>query len=331
MKWLLPVVAAATLLGAKAHSSNGRRRSMGFQPEVDTKFNTEPQFTTTVKNTSDAYAVALEYVQLSTAGLSSRTSFYVREDAYEDELTGISHIYVRQVVDGLDVANGDLHLNIKDGKILAVSDSARTQVFLVLRVLMDGVQFYRGDVDLRPQGATVQESYCDEVETAVTRNSFVPTSQTVLDSQASNDGHLDNLRRWFDVNCATLHLAERAFAESPTALEFPFNLHQAVSRFLIHAVPEHYANDLWIQKSNRFRTAECLNNEGNLQTCLDHVQGALAPVRVEEAFMQIPHVTGPALVHVWKVCCSASPSLSRALTRTLYLSAVRCQDRGQLV
>lgn len=46
--------------------------------------------------------------------------FYVRPDSYTDPSSGISHYFVRQLVNGLEVADGDLNINISpQGKILS--------------------------------------------------------------------------------------------------------------------------------------------------------------------------------------------------------------------
>ncbi|KAN0064982.1 hypothetical protein ACQY0O_002040 [Thecaphora frezii] len=53
--------------------------------------------------------------------------FYVRPDSYTDPQSGISHYYVRQLVNGLEVADGDLNVNIgPDGAILSFGSSLYT-------------------------------------------------------------------------------------------------------------------------------------------------------------------------------------------------------------
>ncbi|KAG8917809.1 Fungalysin/Thermolysin Extracellular metalloproteinase 5 [Tulasnella sp. 418] len=50
-------------------------------------------------------------------------AFRVREDSYTNDKTGISHIYLKQLVNGLDVSNGDVNINVYDGAVLSVGDS----------------------------------------------------------------------------------------------------------------------------------------------------------------------------------------------------------------
>jgi extracellular elastinolytic metalloproteinase len=49
--------------------------------------------------------------------------FVIREDSYQDKNTGVSHVYLRQVVNGLEVIDGDINLNILDGKVISFGDS----------------------------------------------------------------------------------------------------------------------------------------------------------------------------------------------------------------
>jgi extracellular elastinolytic metalloproteinase len=50
-------------------------------------------------------------------------SYKVREDSYTDKNTGVTHVYVRQLVNGLEVADGDMNINIKDGMVLSYGTS----------------------------------------------------------------------------------------------------------------------------------------------------------------------------------------------------------------
>lgn len=66
----------------------------------------------------------LGYIQ----GLApSGHDFYVRPDSYTDPASGISHYFVRQLVNGLEVADGDLNINISpEGKILSFGSTLFT-------------------------------------------------------------------------------------------------------------------------------------------------------------------------------------------------------------
>lgn len=67
--------------------------------------------------------------------LSESSSFRIRKDSYTDVNTGVSHVYVRQIVNGLEVADGDMNINIKDGMVISYGSSVSRDV-LVLESLL---------------------------------------------------------------------------------------------------------------------------------------------------------------------------------------------------
>lgn len=85
-------------------------------------------------------------------------AFKVREDSYTDKNTGVTHVYVRQYINGLEVADGDMNINIKDGQILSYGNSVclllllltstRTHqtLFLVLRGSRAGAIYQPGHI-----------------------------------------------------------------------------------------------------------------------------------------------------------------------------------------
>lgn len=113
------------------HSQQGlRRKTLAFGPvHPHARFTTspEPHFTpSSFVDSSDPFDVARSFVENLTADIDkASSSFTIRRDSYTDDRTGISHIYVKQLVNGLEVADGDINLNIKDGKVIAYGDSVR--------------------------------------------------------------------------------------------------------------------------------------------------------------------------------------------------------------
>ncbi|KAB5588687.1 Extracellular elastinolytic metalloproteinase [Ceratobasidium theobromae] len=109
------LLSVAFLASATAHST---RKSLNFGPRHPTaRFVTEPQITSTLVAT-DPYDVAKSFLAAYTD-----SDYYIREDSYTDRITGVTHVYVRQKVQGLEVADGDMNLNIRDGKVLSYGDS----------------------------------------------------------------------------------------------------------------------------------------------------------------------------------------------------------------
>jgi extracellular elastinolytic metalloproteinase len=116
--------------------------------------------------------------------------FYIREDSYRDTTTGVSHIYLRQIVNGVEVSNADINLNILDGKVISFGDS-----------------FYRGQVpDLDDlslnRNAQDHSYYCDQLRAALT-NQLASDAQ--IPFSASLPPHADVITRLYEHNCASLH------------------------------------------------------------------------------------------------------------------------------
>ncbi|CEL60219.1 Extracellular metalloproteinase 5 OS=Trichophyton rubrum GN=MEP5 PE=1 SV=1 [Rhizoctonia solani AG-1 IB] len=110
------LVSIAFSVFAAAHST---RKSLNFGLRHPTaRYVTEPQVTSTFMGSSDPYDVAKSFLSAYTA-----SDYYIREDSYIDRNSGIAHIYARQKVDGLEVADGDINLNIRDGRVLSYGDS----------------------------------------------------------------------------------------------------------------------------------------------------------------------------------------------------------------
>lgn len=56
-------------------------------------------------------------------GFSNASSYKIRKDSYTDPNTGVTHVYVRQMMHGLEVVNGDINVNIRNGRILSYGNS----------------------------------------------------------------------------------------------------------------------------------------------------------------------------------------------------------------
>ena len=133
MRWLLFGVVVATVLPIYAQPPDVThaqreprvRRRMGFTPELPhARFETQPSYTpSTLKDPKDPFAIATDYMRDVIKPLHPTVSFHIREDSYTDNVTGITHVYVRQSVFATEVANGEIQFAIKDGEVLAVSDT----------------------------------------------------------------------------------------------------------------------------------------------------------------------------------------------------------------
>lgn len=121
-------VAAAGLAGAHSTPSTGlRRKTMGFGPDrrhaTFATGDVQPIFRFVLfASRDDPIQVAKLFATAMAHGLDNN-EFYVRDDSYTDSRTGVSHVYLRQTVFGIDVADGDMNVNIKDGRVLSYGDT----------------------------------------------------------------------------------------------------------------------------------------------------------------------------------------------------------------
>jgi len=128
------LVLASLFLAVLAHTEQpaaGRaRKSLGFGPaHPHAVYKSSPYqiatngFTSQDPSTSPYEVAGLFLNDLLRDQLSESNSYKIREDSYVDKNTGVAHVYVRQVVNGLEVADGDINLNIKDGVVLSYGNS----------------------------------------------------------------------------------------------------------------------------------------------------------------------------------------------------------------
>lgn len=111
-----------------------RRKTMGFGPDhPHAVFRSDvPQAfqpSSFLREPAHPFDIAKEFVKTllpeSSLQEDGSTSFYVRPDSYVDHATGTAHVYLRQVVYGIEVADGDVNVNIdiEDGRMLSYGSS----------------------------------------------------------------------------------------------------------------------------------------------------------------------------------------------------------------
>ena len=140
-------IASLVVAGIFASSAHGshyrdsdalrRRKTLGFGPEhphkvfrstpyqiqLNAGFLSEPR--------SDPFDVAVRFVENQTGS----KSFYIRKDSYTDRNTGVTHVYVRQTINGLEVTDGDMNINVKDGIVLSFGNSVRLSLSFSLLLI----------------------------------------------------------------------------------------------------------------------------------------------------------------------------------------------------
>lgn len=106
-----------------------RRKSLGFGPDLPhARFESvNARVASPVDAAKDPYVVARDFLSPYDDFRAGRT-YVIRPDSYTDPSTGVTHIYARQVIGGIEVANAHVNLNIKDGQVLSFGDSVRLSV-----------------------------------------------------------------------------------------------------------------------------------------------------------------------------------------------------------
>ena len=126
---IIASLAAAGLAGVLGHASNGqlrRRKTLGFGPVIPhAVYNTNlvPVADIRTAEDNDPYVVAQRFAETLSRDLSSASSFRIRDDSYTDKATGVTHVYVRQSMYGIEVADGDMNINVKDGAVISYGNS----------------------------------------------------------------------------------------------------------------------------------------------------------------------------------------------------------------
>ena len=121
-------LALVGLLGSTlAHDGSiSRRKTMGFGPvHPHAKFYTNPVSSLKASFVgANPYIVARSFVAtLLEDQLSGDNGFTLRKDSYTDQATGVTHVFFRQMINGIEVADGDINVNVKDGAVISYGDS----------------------------------------------------------------------------------------------------------------------------------------------------------------------------------------------------------------
>ncbi|KAF8598768.1 hypothetical protein BDV93DRAFT_324073 [Ceratobasidium sp. AG-I] len=112
------VLSATPLIEAQ---KGGVRPSLSFgPPHPGAYFTTHP---TSAHALVDAHPHDVAHAFMRSHMREHVDNYYIRKDSYTDTKSGISHVYIRQFVDGFEVADGDINLNIRDGKVLSYGNS----------------------------------------------------------------------------------------------------------------------------------------------------------------------------------------------------------------
>ncbi|KAH7879431.1 extracellular elastinolytic metallo proteinase [Lentinula edodes] len=252
---------------------------------------------------ADPFEVARLFIGDILGPNQDQASYKIRPDSYTDPSTGVTHVYVRQYVHGIEVADGNMNINVKEGKILSYGNSFFAGTPPSLIAVPDSRNFRHP-----------QREYCQdlsvELETqfnvfASTQNEQAPMDDQKTSKFAAFAGPLTHL---YYSNCQFDGLADDMALKRPQAIEDIGDMRPALLQFMVAATPKaHVVNDIlgnYDEHLNKMSVSGVnhFTPEGE-QTYLfvDNVPDTVNPVKANIAYIQIPSEDGSVeLVTVWK-------------------------------
>ncbi|KAH9987985.1 Fungalysin metallopeptidase-domain-containing protein [Russula vinacea] len=265
-----------------------RRKTMGFGPvHPHAKFHTIARSFVTV---------------LLSDQLSGDNGFALRKDSYTDKATGVTHVFFRQMINGIEVADGDINVNVKDGAVISYGDS-----------------FYRGGV---PSISLVDESitpgphadFCDLLQDRLAerfnlfRKESVATDQITMAVLPHKDETLDRMHRLHSWNCEHVRtpyeFAERGFVKRDDIVD-PRN---ALLQFMVAATPHDAVvaeildkHDQISENMTSWFEAHFIGDDyATLVEMIDNVPDAVSPVKAKPVYIQLPDGDRTMLMQAWR-------------------------------
>lgn len=282
---------------AHSGSSAGRRKTLGFGPVLPhAKFQTGAIFV------SDAFTASKEPFEVATTfvrgilgdQLTEGNGFVLRKDSYTDKATGVTHAYFRQLINGVEVADGDMNVNVRDGNVISYGNS-----------------FYQGAV---PDGfvsvpsAGPHAEFCEKLgeEHQAALASFV---QSQGDQVALGAEHVDELSHAYASNCehveTPFRMAQDASFAAPAGV---FDPRAPLLQFMIAAAPQgELVQDItanWEQHLERMTShfePHFIGGETAVMTeIIANVPGAVNPVKAKPVYVQVADGDKTVLVNAWR-------------------------------
>ncbi|KAJ8519192.1 hypothetical protein ONZ45_g3846 [Pleurotus djamor] len=284
-----------------------RRKSLGFGPEhPHAKFHASPYQIQTngflpASIDADPFKVATAFLDdLLSTQLSPNNRYRIRKDSYTDSATGVTHVYVRQLVNGLEVADGDININVKDGMVLSYGNSFYTGS---TDALTDSLL----DDDLRHPHREHCDSLSSELERRLASRQQLGGSQVPMSVPLSEDDGL--LSHLFDSNCAHVDLPYELAANGFSTSEAIDDPRAALLQFMVAATPkdevvadilgrfDHHFGNMAIAPVTHFTDPD---SPPSFE--ISSVPDTVNPVKARLAYVQVPNKAGDAtqLNLVWK-------------------------------
>ncbi|PVF94059.1 hypothetical protein CPB86DRAFT_789438 [Serendipita vermifera] len=295
MQALLLTLFAGSTLAYTSHASS--RKSLSFGPVLP-----HAQFVLNPASPSLSAATSAEPRQIATHFVNDLTaqyageghSYFIREDSYTDPSSGVSHFYVRQLIQGVEVADGNINLNIYNGKVISFGDS-----------------FYRGEapqvgVDPKTSSTSLRDDHCEQMKIQLFQNDLLSPSGQV-NMNGDRNKHIAHV---FDSNCnIPRDLLQRVKTPSayvdPARAALTFMISAATNDELARNIADNFDSHLAQITSQSESHYVGIGGNGHHSMpveFLHNVPGTVGPVRARLAFVQSPTANGQTELNlVWKL------------------------------
>ncbi|KAG7085619.1 hypothetical protein E1B28_003168 [Marasmius oreades] len=310
MRRLLIASLVAGLASVSAHSHHGNegiklRKSLGFGPSLPhAVYRSVPKDTSSFvppNVDADPFDVARLFIE-SKLGSSwaPGSSYRIRSDSYTDSTTGTTYVYARQMVYGLEVADGNMNINVRDGRVISYGSSFHVGSTELLE-----------DDELRHP----HREFCGELTTQL-ENSYaeflqlqLQNDQVVMGSshEAAFDEHAGVLTHLHFSNCLHHELPyDLASIKPATDVSDP---RSALLQFMVAATPNHKAvNDIlgnyeqYLDKMTLSDLSHLVPVDEPSTLFIQEVPESVNPVKAHLAYVQVPSKDGQSvdLNLVWK-------------------------------
>ncbi|KAL1741139.1 Fungalysin metallopeptidase-domain-containing protein [Schizophyllum fasciatum] len=299
---LLAASLAGVVLAHPQENGGKRRKTLGFGPDrPHAVFKSSPYDIATSSFipqslSNGPFEVARAFVD-DLLRDQEANSYRVRKDSYTDETTGVTHIYFRQVVDGVEVADGDINVNVRDGMVLSYGDSFYKGPLSGLhdRALVDGVNW-------------PHTQHCNSLtDEIVARYEALSRARSASQTPLGNivediEDALPPLVSSHHDNCL-YHDVPHTLADKSKG-----DIEGALLQFMIAATPnDDLVNDMlarydeYVGKMSTHPVNSFTADESS-HFVIDNVPDAVSPVKARMAYVQVPNADGTSTVlrPVWK-------------------------------
>lgn len=271
-----------------------RRKTLGFGPDhPHAVFHSSPyQIQTNGFTPSESSMCPIEVAHLFIQDVLQKkgASYKIRKDSYTDKNTGVTHVYVRQVVNGLEVADGDMNINVKDGVVLSYGNS-----------------FYSGPAPVpftNPDVAFVRNPHREACD-------FVATMLKPQEFQGNGDQFILGGEHVISEELSHIHNTHCGSEVPSVSSEDPTDFRPALLKFMATATPdsklaadiandsEKYLSKITVEPTSHFAPS---GSEAAIEFVAGNVPDAINPVKARLAYIQVPNAQGDStdLHLVWK-------------------------------